>query len=213
MEYLEGIKVKRRAHNPNWTDKNITALDAIIDALCPGFVSTPEVEELYLKGLKYFHSDESCGWDLNKGIYLYGVFGVGKTLFFNVFKAYLLLTRGGFKKVTSDEIASRFATHGFQAIEELCAVRESMEGNAPISLLIDDVGQGANSVKYYGSSTNVIVEILQRRYRCLTESGLLTHISTNLEPTEIKDVYGEYISSRAKEMFNPILFPGKDKRH
>jgi len=213
MEYLEKIKVKKRVHNPSWTDKNIAALDAVIKALCPGFTNTPEVEELYLKGLKYFHSDETCGWDLNKGIYLYGVFGVGKTLFFNVFNSYLLIMRGGFRKVTSDEIMSRFATHGFQVIEELCAVKLSMAGSAPINLFIDDVGQGANSVKYYGSSTNVIVEILQRRYRCLTDGGLLTHLSTNLEPTEIKDIYGEYISSRAKEMFNPILFPGKDKRH
>lgn len=212
-EYIEKLKTPKRVHKPNWTEKNINVFNQIREALCPGFIVTPEINDIYLRALKYYHSDESCGWDLNKGIYLYGVFGVGKTLFFRAFKAYTEIAGRTFSVITSDQLASRFAKYGFESIDDLCVSRKNLNCNGnPINLFIDDVGQGANSVKYYGSSTNIIVEILQRRYRCLIEAGFLTHISTNLEPREIKELYGEYINSRMKEMFNPVLFPGKDKR-
>jgi DNA replication protein DnaC len=150
---------------------------------------------------------------LNKGLYLYGVYGVGKTMFFRIFRAYLNAIGRSYTSVTSDELSSKFAQNGFESIEDYCKIRANMNGGeSPVNLFIDDVGQGSNSVKYFGSATNIVVEVLQRRYRCLTEAGLFTHISTNIEPKEIKELYGEYINSRMKEMFNPILFYGKDKR-
>lgn len=213
IEYLNEIAPKKRKHNPTWTDKLYDQMLLIRETICPGFELTPEIDEIYQRGFKYFHSDETCGLDLNKGLYVYGVFGVGKTMFFKVMLAYLHSINKGFRYTTSDQLCSNFSISGFEAIEEYSVVHQKMLDNAsPCNLFIDDVGQGANDVRHFGTTTNVIVEILQRRYRCFTDAGLMTHISTNLEPKEIKEVFGQYIYSRAKEMFNPILFPGSDKR-
>lgn len=193
------------------TPEHVSRMKQIREVLCPGVSWDDETEQIYLNGVKYFTKDPSCRWDLEKGIYLYGVFGVGKTLFFKVFRYYLNAYGAGISAITADELLAEYALNGFAAIMKYSAVRE-MPGFKPTELLIDDLGQGANTVKHFGSHTDVIVEILQRRYRAFTDAYKRTFISTNLEPREIKEQYGEYISSRMQEMFNIILFPGTDKR-
>lgn len=193
------------------TEEHITKMKRIREALCPGFKGDEPTEKLYLNGVKYFTMDASGDWNLNKGIYLYGVYGVGKTLFFKVFRNYLIAHGRGMSIITADELAAEWALNGFSAIMRYSAVRE-MENFKPCELLIDDLGQGASNVLHFGSRTDVMVEILQRRYRVLTDAYKRTFISTNLQPSEIKELYGEYISSRMQEMFNVVLFPGDDKR-
>lgn len=193
------------------TELHIEKMKQIRNVYCPGYIEDMESEKLYLNAVKYFTLDPNCEWDLDKGLFLYGVFGVGKTLFFKVFRAYLNAHGNGLSAITADELAAEYTLNGFAAIMKYSAVRE-IPGYKPTELLIDDLGQGANNVKHFGSHTDVIVEILQRRYRVFTDAYKRTFISTNLTPKEIKDLYGEYISSRMQEMFNIILFPGTDKR-
>lgn len=193
------------------TEEHIMKMKRIREVLCPDYDNDPEAEKIFFNGVKYFTQDPTGEWNLNKGIYLYGVFGVGKTLFFKVFRHYLNAHGRGINSITADELVAEFSLNGFAAIMKYSAVRE-LDNFKPCELLLDDLGQGANNVKHYGSYTDVMVEILQRRYRVFTDAYKRTYISTNLQPSEIKDLYGEYISSRMKEMFNIVLFPGTDKR-
>jgi DNA replication protein DnaC len=193
------------------TEEHVIKMKRIRDVLCPEYDGDAEAEKIYLNRLKYFTQDPTGEWNLNKGLYLYGVFGVGKTLFFKVFRHYLNAHGRGINSITADELVAEFSLNGFAAIMKYSAVRE-LDNFKPYELLIDDLGQGANNVKHYGSYTDVMVEILQRRYRVFTDAYKRTFISTNLQPSEIKDLYGEYISSRMQEMFNIVLFPGTDKR-
>ena len=209
-EFLKSIQPLERTHVP-CTDKHLERMRAIRLTVCPKYKADAETERLYINGVKYFTGDTSCDWDINKGLYIYGVFGVGKTLFFRVMRYYLNSYGKGIFAVTSDELMAEYAVSGFEAIMKYCASR-THNGYQPKELMIDDLGQGANDVKFYGTHTNVMVEVLQRRYRAFTDAYQRTFISTNLEPKEIKELYGEYISSRMQEMFNIILFPGTDKR-
>lgn len=193
------------------TAEHISRMKRIREVLCPGYKGDEVDERLYLNGVKYFTQDPTGEWDLDKGIFLYGVFGVGKTLFFKVFRHYLNAHGRGISTITADELAAEYALNGFAAIMKYSAVKE-MENFKPCELLIDDLGQGANNVQHFGSRTDVMIEILQRRYRVFTDAYKRTFISTNLQPSEIKELYGEYISSRMQEMFNVVLFPGDDKR-
>jgi DNA replication protein DnaC len=194
------------------TAAHIDKMRQIRSLLCPGYREDEASEKIYMNGVKYFTLDPTSEWDLDKGLFLYGVFGVGKTLFYKVFRAYLNAHGRGLNAITADELAAEYTLNGFPAIMKYSSVRE-MEGFKPCELLIDDLGQGANHVKFYGSHTDVIVEILQRRYRVFTDAYKRTFISTNLQPSEIKDLYGEYIASRMREMFNIVLFHGTDKRN
>jgi DNA replication protein DnaC len=193
------------------TEEHITKMKRIREVLCPAYDNDPAAEKVYLNAVKYFTKDPSGDWNLEKGIYLYGVFGVGKTLFFKVFRYYLNVHGFGFNTITADELAAEYALNGFAAIMKYSAVRE-LDNFKPTELLIDDLGQGANNVNHYGSRTDVMIEILQRRYRVFTDAYKRTFLSTNIQPSEIKELYGEYISSRMQEMFNVVLFPGDDKR-
>ena len=211
-KYLEDIQVRPRMVDMKWSDKSEQILKAIVMTLCPNFKFTSELEKLYIDIAKYFCGDSSV-YDTEKGLYLYGKYGVGKTLLFKVMSKFIAHGDNYFVKITADRLSDLFQKEGFELFERIAAISNNDTLRLrPLNLFIDDVGQGARTVKYYGSETNPMIELLQRRYRVYTDAYKLTHVSTNLEPTEIKDLYGEYINSRFKEMFNVILMPGKDMR-
>lgn len=59
-----------------------------------------------------------------------------------------------------------------------------------------------------------MAEILLSRYDLFTTRHMITHLTTNLNSTEIEQLYGLRVRSRLREMFNLIAFsPGTpDKR-
>ena len=90
--------------------------------------------------------------------------------------------------------------------------RSNAYWNEADHFLIDDMGQSERYANYFGNKIDVVTAFLQRRYYAYTDSFALTHISTNITPIKIEQEYGGAINSRMREMFNIILFPGKDKR-
>lgn len=82
--------------------------------------------------------------------------------------------------------------------------RREYYGHDCVGLCIDDVGIESTS-KHYGQSKEVIEEILYLRYsrRLLRE----THLITNLNSQQLRELYGIRLYDRMKEMFNLIEFP------
>lgn len=75
-------------------------------------------------------------------------------------------------------------------------------------LAIDDLGTEPPTVLYYGSKRCPVAELLRYRY----ENRLYTIISTNLTPSQIKEVYTERVSDRLNEMATRIVFTGNSFR-
>ena len=71
-----------------------------------------------------------------------------------------------------------------------------------------------NSLKYFGNECNVMAEILLSRYDLFVLRHMQTHLTTNLNSSEIEEIYGTRIRSRLREQFNLIAFSesAKDKR-
>lgn len=190
--------------------KRIESFYLIAKTMIPGFDLSANEITLYENAIKYFSGDNAGEWPLNKGIYLYGKIGSGKTTFFKILcklneAAY---TGNGFSILTVNSIVEGFAKSGFEYLEKFNASVWNISNH----LLLDDLGQSASTVKHYGTGTNIVSEFIQRRYYVYKSAYKLTHISTNMEPSEIKTEYGEFISSRMKEMFHIVLYPGADKR-
>jgi DNA replication protein DnaC len=84
----------------------------------------------------------------------------------------------------------------------------------PQSLCIDDIGLENKESKYYGESSDVLGELLLDRYDIFLDDRYrkLTHATSNLDSKKLKDVYGERIYDRFKELFNFIPLTGKSKR-
>ena len=159
---------------------------------------------------------------LDKGLLLCGNFGTGKSWLMKLFHQN---KRQCFFIREAKKIAEQFATSKEKEIpEEYITPFENgyMDGNVfyqPYSgLCIDDLG--AEEVKNnFGNKSNVIGEIIERRYSFLSPNpdvpklvGNMCHGTTNLSAEELKTFYGERVTSRMREIFNFIECKGPDRR-
>jgi DNA replication protein DnaC len=185
--------------------------------ICPGFVIDDSNKQIYEEACRYFAADDSCSWDLNKGIYLYGDIGVGKTLFYKIFHHLMnapgIESNNKFSMLTVNDIVDGYSVSGpaYWKTSGINAVTPG-EYNQPVHLFIDDLGQNERVASYFGNSVDVITELIQRRYYAFTDNYVLTHASSNIIPSEIKETFGQFTASRMREMFNVLLFPGGDRR-
>ena len=196
-------------------DARWNSLMEIAKAMYPDFNLKSAEEKIYRNGVMYFAGDPQCQWSLRKGLYICGKIGVGKTTFFKVLDK-LNMAVGSynhFRKYTSAEISDGFQKQGFEFFEYLgYSTRSGGYAREPSHLLLDDLGQSSTVVNHFGTTTNIVSEFIQRRYNVFTDNNKLTHISTNIEPSEIRETYGEFVASRMREMFNIIIYPGTDRR-
>jgi hypothetical protein len=155
-------------------------------------------------------------------LYVYGAYGVGKTVYFKIFKALnrAIDSPNNFKILRVTDLIDGVSHEGYQYFLNSGVIPAKGSGsranaywdNQADHFLIDDMGQSERFANNYGNKIDVVIAFLQRRYYAYTDCFALTHCSTNLIPSEIESEYGEAINSRMREMFNIILFPGEDKR-
>jgi hypothetical protein len=203
-------------------DKRLDSFMRIAKIICPEFEITDENRELYEETIKYFAGDGSCKYKLDKGMYVYGDYGVGKSIYFKIFKALnrAVDSPNNFKTLTVTDLIDGVSRKGYQYFLDSGIVpgggygqRTNILWNIGADhLLLDDMGQSERFANNFGNKIDVVIAFLQRRYYAFTDYSALTHCSTNLIPSEIESEYGEAINSRLRQMCNVILFPGEDKR-
>ncbi len=103
--------------------------------------------------------------------------------------------------VAAKEIVSAYQEGGSGAL------RQFIESD---SLLIDDLGVEESRANHYGTQCNVIESVIMMRYNY--RDTRLTHVTTNLDDTEILANYGERVYDRVREMFNIINLRGRSVR-
>jgi len=171
-------------------------------------------EEIFKHLVKYFIGDSSGFYDINKGIYLFGGFGLGKTLLMHSFqeftklveerltKASVLFTVRSFKFNPCKDIAMEI-----QRTSKTDSLNQYMTGIR----CFDDLGN-EDEKKIYGNEVNSMAEILLARYNRYQNGGEITHVTSNVAPHECSEVYGDRVGSRVFEMFNHVYLDGSDKR-
>jgi len=175
-----------------------------------GLVLDPEIENVIDLICMYYNKEiefENKGYSLNKGIWLCGNFGTGKTLIMLAYKE-LVKTNVGFKScvemngafLKKDEFTNQRA--GFDGIKAFTNKEDKVQR------IFDDLGEEETTLNDYGNKICVMAHILSERYKSF-KSGCITHITTNLTKKEISEVYGGRIESRVMEMFNIITLGSK----
>lgn len=169
---------------------------------------------LIAKLLAYILKDEdTCtknGISLKKGILLSGPVGCGKTSLMTLIRLFQPRDNRFIMKSCRD-VGFEFIQEGYSVI--LKYSRNSFNKDIPWMYCFDDLGTESN-LKYFGNDCNVMAEIILSRYDKFISHKMITHITTNLNSSEIESLYGIRIRSRMREMFNLINFDkeAKDKR-
>ncbi len=180
----------------------------------PGFKVIAEDYEVIFKLLVYFLKDnagaEKFNLSFRKGILLSGPVGCGKTSLMNILR-FFLKPEERFNMKPCRNVSFEFIQEGYSVIHRYS--HQSYKYGVPVAWCFDDLGT-ENNLKYYGNDCNVMAEILLSRYDLFVSSHMATHITTNLNSTEIEEIYGTRIRSRLREQFNLIAFSesAKDKR-
>lgn len=154
----------------------------------------------------------------DKGILLMGKVGCGKTVIFgglvNFLRIFRFYTKNSFRyeKLTADFLPAYYFTEGFSKkgydiFEDGIVIKDKRKSIMSDRLFIDDIGS-ENVVSNFGNTTNVIGELILRRYDC----KLKTFATTNLDRKTLKSFYGDRVYSRMNEMFNFIVVDGDDRR-
>lgn len=180
----------------------------------PSFKVIPEDYEIIYKLLVCILKDnagaEKYKLSFRKGILLSGPVGCGKTSLMNIVR-YLQTPEERFVMKTCRDVSFEFIQEGYSIIHKYS--KQSFKNDIPRTYCFDDLGT-ENSLKYFGNDCNVMAEILLSRYELFVSRQMLTHLTTNLNSSEIEDIYGTRIRSRLREQFNLIAFSesAKDKR-
>lgn len=149
--------------------------------------------------------------DYDKGFFLYGDLGRGKTMTMKAMREYMNSVCRRYKTEdyrlkawmkSASELANIYATDGQPALIKYT--------DEDVNLVIDEFGREPIPANSYGTKMNVLQFILQLRYDNRHKS--VTHITTNLQPDNLEPLYGDYVADRCKEMFNFIEFNGKSLR-
>lgn len=194
-------------------------------SICPQFVVREEYKPILNDIVLYCLN---VGGNLNprKGLWLWGDIGTGKTTLLHIVREFCSAVRpadsdGGcysFRITNAIDVCARFADKGYEGIKTYIeSDPEKYIGMYTINLNIsrqafDEIGSEARITQHYGCAENVFQYILQRRYERHDGFNNITHVTTNLEPSQIADVYGARIYDRCKEMFNFIPIRGKTFR-
>ena len=152
------------------------------------------------------NQDPKFKGSFDKGLMIRGPVGTGKTLLFRgMQKLYDLLGGNIFPIINTYNVTAKYLKIGpdiFYDIEFnnifLCKTN---------NIIFDDIGI-ESCVKYMGSESNIIAEIILRRYT----NNLKTNFSSNLDLLILKEIYGERVISRLKEMCNDLILKGNDRR-
>lgn len=208
-------KTKTMSSPYNYHQVLQTVITAGQEMYGPGFNITEEDKTTVLKLLYWFLTDKEqaaahniC---LQKGIFLSGPVGCGKTAIMNVIRSFCK-PAWHFLVISCQRLALDFALQGHTVIHQY-TFKAFNRQRQPLAVCFDDLGF-ETITSHYGNSCNIMSQILPLRYDLFLECGMLTHITTNLNSTEIEERYGNRIRSRMRQMFNIIAFPknSTDKR-
>lgn len=177
--------------------------------ICPDFAVTQANSDAIIKTFNYAMRIPTSGIDLNKGIWLYGDIGTGKSTLMSVLREFT------FKVGVKDQRGACAAAFGVFPCMEVC-MQFSKEGydildkHSKVTRAYDELGAEPKVTNYYGTPVNVFEYLLQIRYARRAE--YVTHITTNMSLPQVAERYGFRIEDRCVEMFNFIEMSGMSLR-
>lgn len=150
---------------------------------------------------------------LDKGLFLVGNFGTGKTW---MLKLFMQNQRQCYFIKPAKDVADDFQEYGEDGMNEYLDKRKNAINDSSVffqphsGLCIDDLGTEDIKV-HFGNKKNVIGDLIEKKYS-RGSIGIFFHATTNLTAEQLNEFYGGRVVSRMREIFNFIELPGNDRR-
>ena len=142
-----------------------------------------------------------------RGLFLRGDCGIGKSLGIKCLAAYFKWPVIPAKLLQTAYLSAESDEQFWRIVDGLNFYGEAR------TIVIDDVGTEDCPVMKYGTATNVIADVLDRRYyEGFQRHGVRTIVTCNLTDAAMNDRYGVRISDRMDEMFRFATVSGQSLR-
>ena len=184
---------------------------------CVEFAVDDNNRDAIVKCLVYFLGGHSQFPEIDpqKGLMLVGNIGCGKSMLLEIFKEMMQfkisldLQGKGFRIFKAADISDEYAlgSKGEQYGEQFQNGKISS-----FTMCIDDLGFEAVKIMSYGNELIPLAHVLNKRCTGFERNGDITHITTNLNPSEIELLYGDRIRDRLRKMCNVIPMGGISRR-
>ena len=154
------------------------------------------------------------GFAGDKGFILGGSVGNGKTTRLRLMAKLLYMEYRDARDLCNDLAGVAPSDDRFK---DLCNLQrfgriEGDKWHLAHDLIIDDLGTEAGTINHYGTSADVMANVIAARYREWEERGWRTFIATNLSSADLQRAYGERTYSRLRGMCEFIRLQGGDRR-
>ncbi|WP_439882157.1 hypothetical protein ACSX1A_03130 [Pontibacter sp. MBLB2868] len=159
----------------------------------------------------YFTKDpvalEKYGMDPNKSLFVAGASGQGKTHFMTLIQKYMSrhCLDYSFAKKYAQDLLPRFEEAGTQAIVGFARIRNP-KGKL-VDVYYDDVLSERPGRHYGGPEVMYMAEVINERYILYKSHNLKTFFTSNERSERMREVYGEKVLGRIKDMCNIVVFP------
>lgn len=226
MKFMKERKVfagiERLAYLPVDIEFAMSVIDVIGKYRNPKFRIDDENRFVYENIVRWVHGDSEMkcmspetksivSGNINKGIYIAGNTGTGKTWCLEIISKYTQLNNFAINIVGERRSLAWGSYRADSIIAEYQQTGEYYRfANQPI-ICIHDLGTESTDALYMGNRMNVLRAILEYRG---DRSDQITLISSNI-PMEHKmftDKYGDRVASRMHEMCNYFELTGQDRR-
>lgn len=153
----------------------------------------------------YVTGSPECLWNVNKGIYLGGKVGCGKTLLLQALCDILQMVSGYvIELIPANQLYKRIQQDGIMSLSRR-------------PLFIDELGREQLEINDFGNRMRPINDLMEARY----ESGARTFFTSNFSLDNLSKGrndkgemigYGKYVGERIQEMTNIVTMPGGSRR-
>lgn len=211
----------------NWTEEEIkqgkNAFMHMAKHLMPEFEVDDRNREIINDLFFYFHKLEGGRLNPEKGLWLEGDVGTGKSTLMNIFSNHLrrYWNGAGFKIYNCSTIANEYSHRpkmkdgddaSLDTLDRYTYNRYGYKAHTRVAMCFDELGREPIPAVHFGQKLNVMEHILHIRYTFWQSDRLLTYVTTNLDADKVEELYQDYIRDRRAEMFNIIAMTGKSRR-